>query len=318
MSLHEIRPVACVGSAIVDCIITGFDPQPVSASGYAARNVELQPGGEAVNQSVALAKLGMKPRTVCYLGNDAASALLRQTLSDVQADLSFVTHTDTVSAPVAVMFVDENGDRKSVTRRTYYNFHPETDLHWMDGCSAISLCSLFRAPFTDPEAVFRIVSEAKARGLLVYADTKLPIAEELRLHGLRDALPFIDVIFPNEKEAAFYSGREDPAEAAEVFLSYGVKNVIVKLGERGCLFRSASEMIRIPGLSVDAVDATGAGDNFIAGFVTFQAEGHSVEESLRFANACGAISTTLVGSSSALKDRTQVLAFLEQHSAGLL
>ena len=316
MDLNTGKTIALVGSAIVDCMIMGFDPKPVSAAGFVAESVSLKPGGEAVNQAVTLAKLGLRPRAVCFLGNDDASRILSGELEKYHVDLSYVVRPEGQRTPVTVMFVDEDGDRKSITNHTHwYNFHPEADMRWMDGCSAISLCSLFRTPFNDPEVVFQVVSEAKRRGLRVYADTKLPNANKLSLEDLRDSLPLIDVITPNESEAAYYSGKNDPEDMADGFLRFGVKTVIVKLGGNGCLLKNAEETIRLPGLPVNAIDATGAGDNFGAGFLTMKEEGLSDEEALRFANACGAIASTKVGATAGIESRGQVLDFLYSFTA---
>ena len=99
---------------------------------------------------------------------------------------------------------------------------------------------------------------------------------------------------------------------AEVFLQYGVKNVIIKLGGKGCYFRNKEISYSLPAYMIKAVDATGAGDNFLAGFVSELLHGGTVEEALRFANACGAICTTAAGSSAGLKNREQVLEFMKQ------
>ena len=57
---EALYDLICVGMALVDSIIRGFDPQPISASGYRARSGSLNVGGEAVNEAVAAAKLGLK------------------------------------------------------------------------------------------------------------------------------------------------------------------------------------------------------------------------------------------------------------------
>jgi sugar/nucleoside kinase (ribokinase family) len=97
---------------------------------------------------------------------------------------------------------------------------------------------------------------------------------------------------------------------ADVFLEKGVKNVIIKLGGRGCLLKNSSESVMLPAHSIDVVDATGAGDNFMAGFVSELLRGSSVKDALAFANACGAICATAVGTGTALRGREQVLAML--------
>ena len=160
------------------------------------------------------------------------------------------------------------------------------------------------------DVIRAVLTSAKEQGLLVIADTKLPNFRFLTLGDLADLLPMIDYITPNEDEARYYSGREAPEEMARVFLDYGVKNVIVKLGAKGCYYQGEEGHFSLPPCEIHAVDATGAGDNFVAGFACELLRGSGTEAALRFANACGAICTTAVGAATALKSREQVLALL--------
>ena len=307
------KTVVCVGTAILDCVIRGFDPVPVSETGFTAESTALFPGGEAVNQSVTFSKLGMEPRIVCGTGFDSASEILLGTLRDHQVDTRFTVRREEMNTPVTVMFLDEKGNRKSITNSAHrYNFRPDRDLSYLEGAAALSLGSLFRAPFNDPGIVFRVVSAAKDRGIPVYADTKLPNFRKLSLEDLRDSLPLLDFITPNEQEAAYYTGKEDPEACADVFLSFGVKNVIVKLGANGCLLKNEKECLRLPAEKVTAVDATGAGDNFAAGFITARLLGVELPKALRFANVCGAICATKTGATTALRSFAQVEEFLEK------
>ena len=98
---------------------------------------------------------------------------------------------------------------------------------------------------------------------------------------------------------------------ADVFLKAGVRHVIIKLGAEGCLLKGGSIRLRLPAFPVKAVDTTGAGDQFLAGFVSEVLRGSSLPEALRFANACGALCTTAVGAGTALKSREQVLQWME-------
>ena len=64
--------IVFIGTALVDSIIKGFDPNPISVTGYRAESGSLNVGGESVNGAIAAAKLGMKTAILCPLGNDAA------------------------------------------------------------------------------------------------------------------------------------------------------------------------------------------------------------------------------------------------------
>ena len=303
----------CIGTALVDSIIRGFDPEPISASGYRAASGSLHVGGEAVNEAMAAAKLGLKTGILCSLGEDEAGEMVVRALRRCGVDTSRILRAKEHPTPVTTMFVRADGTRKSVTNGAHrYNFHPERDAARFADARALILGSLFRAPFDDPEIVLAVLRAARAAGQIVFADTKLPNFRFLTLDDLRGALPLIDYLTPNEDEAAYYSGKEDPDAMADVFLGYGVKNVVIKLGGKGCFFKNAEESILLPACDVLTVDATGAGDNFIAGFASELLRGASHAEALRFANACGAICTTAVGAAAALRDREQVLRLLER------
>lgn len=303
----EKLDIICVGTALLDSIILGFDPEPISASGYRAQAGSLNVGGEAVNEALAASKLGNKTGILCFLGEDTAGLVVNDTLKKHGVDTEWIVWEKDCSTPITSMFVKEDGSRMSVTNQSHgHNFHPEQRMDPLDS-RAIILGSLFRAPFDDPAIVYSVITAAKKKGMQIFADTKIPNFRALRLEDIADSLPFIDYITPNEDEAKYYTGKEQPEEMADVFLEYGIRNVIIKLGERGCFFKNPKETLQLPAFDIKAVDATGAGDNFIAGFASEKLCGKTDAEALLFANACGAICTTAVGAGTALRDRKQVL-----------
>ena len=313
MNNHPQFDVVCIGTALVDSIIRGFDPSPVSAAGYRAESGELHVGGEAVNVSVACAKLGLRARILCALGRDTAGDLVEQALRGAGVDVGGVLRPEAHTTPVTTMFVRDDGTRRSITTGAHrYNFHPERFAETFLCARAVALGSLFRAPFDDPEVVYSVLRAARDASVLTVADTKLPNFRVLRLDDLADSLPMIDYITPNEDEARWCTGRNRPEEMAEEFLRRGVGNVIVKLGARGCYFRNASLSLFLPACNIRAVDATGAGDNFLAGFLSELLRSAPVEDALRFAGACGGICASAVGACAGLRSRAQVLEVLRK------
>lgn len=295
----------CIGMALVDSIIKGFNPEPVSVSGFRAVSGTLIAGGESVNEAVAASKLGLKTAIFCSLGQDDAGELVRSALKKANVNTSFITVSP--STPVTTMFVNEDGTRKSITNEAHkYNFHPERQASFFTDAKAVILGSLFRAPFDDPEIIYSVVKYAKAAGQLIVADTKLPNFRALTLSDISDSLPLIDYITPNEDEARYFTDKNDPDSMADVFLRLGVKNVVIKLGAKGCYLKNRDLSLSLPAFQVDAVDSTGAGDNFVAGFVSEIIRGTSIEDALRFGNACGALCSTKVGAGTALQGRDQV------------
>ncbi|MBP5239576.1 MAG: carbohydrate kinase family protein, partial [Oscillospiraceae bacterium] len=203
--------IICIGMALVDSIIKGFDPEPVSASGYRAASGSLNVGGEAVNEAMAAAKLGMKTGILCSLGEDEAGELVISALRRCGVDTGLIVRSEQRPTPVTTMFVREDGTRKSVTNCAHsLNFHPERHAAQFTKAKALILGSLFRAPFDDPAIVHAVLAAAKAAGQITVADTKLPNFRFLNLEDLRDSLPLIDYITPNEDEARYYSGKDTP------------------------------------------------------------------------------------------------------------
>ena len=303
--------VICIGMALIDSIIKGFDPEPISASGFRAESGTLNVGGEAVNEAVAASKLGMRTAILCSLGNDAAGDMIVQYLEKFGVDTSLVIRDKEHATPVTTMFVNDDGTRKSITNTAHrHNFHPERFTEIIGEAGAIILGSLFRAPFDDPDIIKQVISAAKKAGTIVFADTKLPNFRKLGLNDIKDALKDTDFITPNEDEAKYFTQKEKPEEMADVLLGYGVKNVVIKLGSKGCYLKNEKMELRISALKINAVDATGAGDNLVAGLAAEILNGTGLKEALVFANACGAICTTAVGAGTALIDRNQVLEFI--------
>ena len=109
------------------------------------------------------------------------------------------------------------------------------------------------------------------QGLLRNADANNRIYHE-KFDGIEEALGLFDIVKPNELEGKVLTGidcREDPYEVARIIKSWGPKLVIVTLAELGSVIYDGHEFIDIPPFEIDLIDATGAGDTFMAGF-TFE------------------------------------------------
>ena len=122
--MNQHFDLICVGMALVDSIIKGFDPEPISASGFRAASGTLSVGGEAVNEAMCAAKLGVKTGILCALGNDQAGDMIEGALSRCGVDTSLILHPEEHATPVTTMFVNEDGTRKSITKGTPLQFPP--------------------------------------------------------------------------------------------------------------------------------------------------------------------------------------------------
>lgn len=174
--------IVCIGLAIMDSIIKGFEPEPVSATGFRAESGSLNVGGDAVNESIASAKLGMKTAILCSLGRDFAGDIILEELERYGVNTELVVRSAEHPTPVTTIFVTEDGNRKSITNSAHnYNFHPEQYMSRFTGTRAVMLGSLFRAPFNDPDVIMKVVSAAADRDAIVLQIPSCLISENSAL-----------------------------------------------------------------------------------------------------------------------------------------
>lgn len=131
------------------------------------------------------------------------------------------------------------------------------------------------------------------------------------LAGAAAFLPHVDHFLPNEEQAAAMTGESDPEKAAAALLAQGPRTVIVTLGADGSLVATAGEVHRLPVPPVEAVDTTGCGDAYCAGFITGLAHGKDVLEAARWGTAAAAAVARGLGSDACLTGLDAVLALLK-------
>jgi sugar/nucleoside kinase (ribokinase family) len=133
-----------------------------------------------------------------------------------------------------------------------------------------------------------------------------------QIRGLcQPAIERADVLLPSLGEAAMLSGAADDESGCREWAAQG-KIVALKMGASGCRIYAGSEIIDVPGIAVQEVDPTGAGDTFCAAFSAALLEGMSPREAGRFANAAGALAVTKLGPMEGAPSRDDVERLLAQ------
>jgi fructokinase len=165
-------------------------------------------------------------------------------------------------------------------------------------------------------ATLAAVEYARKKGLLISYDPNLRLAlwpsESAAKEGMRLGLKTAQIIKISEEELEFLTG----GDSAYKLWKDQMQAIIVTHGARGATLYTQKGKTFCPGFSVTAVDTTGAGDSFVAGFLVGLLEQgglHDPMSLLRFANATGALTTQSKGAIPALPLRTKVDAFLKDH-----
>jgi sugar/nucleoside kinase (ribokinase family) len=158
--------------------------------------------------------------------------------------------------------------------------------------------------------ILDLFRQAKNAGLTTSLDTN-DDPEDKWGQDLIEVLKYVDVFFPNDREAKKIARTTDLAQALN-FLAGLCKIVVVKRGSGAAICRSGDEQWSSAPPVVKMVDDVGAGDTFDAGFIHLYLRGAKPEDCLAFANIAAAYSVTKEGGTEAFRDRTALLNFIRQ------
>lgn len=302
--------VVVVGSLNVDLVV-GMERLPEPGETVLAHSLDRHAGGKGLNQAVACARLGGNVTMLGAVGDDASGTWLRSILHEDGIDSS---HVQTLPGPsgTALIEVEHGGENRIIV---------------VPGANA-------QIPAADVAAGIRELPDVGI--LLVQAEMPLDIIESaLRAANERGAitilnpspvtdfsrelLKLVNVIVPNEHEAAKLTGMEtdssvDATEAALRFNEIGIGTAIITRGGKGCVWASGANTGSVPTFKVQPVDTVAAGDAFCGGLAAALSFGFPMAEALRWASASGALATTKAGAVPSLPYRESVEELLELNS----
>ena len=292
--------VTVVGSLNMDLVIRAPRiPQPgETIIGGVFHTV---PGGKGANQAVAAARLGARVSMVGRVGGDAFGGSLLDNLAAAGVDHTCVTQDAEAATRVALIVVDDAGQNSIVVAAGANMRLSPADVVAAE--PAIRAADVLLLQLESPlESVIRAAGVARAHGVKVILNPApaRPVPTEL--------LALVDVLVPNENEAALLAGRpvgdrEEAAAAAEALRKMGVGTVILTLGERGALLAQEGGTELFPAFDVTPVDTTAAGDAFVGSFAVALAEGKPMAEAVCWGNAAGGLATTQLGAQPSLPTR---------------
>lgn len=302
--LSPSNTITVIGPAIVDVLAGPVDEQIFQTTSQPMKNIQLSFGGDALNEAVALSRFGRNVGLISKVGQDEAGeqvlAYLRK--NGVQTDC--VQMEEGLATGMNIVLVDRQGERHFLTNPngSLRKLTEGDILPYLDAAADIvSFASLFVSPPLDIPAMERLFQKIKAKpGRFLAADmTNAKCGEHLS--DIAGLLRYIDCLFPNEGEIAQLTGCKDPYVNAYLLVEKGVGCAVVKLGCKGCLIRTKSELLEIPAYPVkNAVDTTGAGDCFAAGFLWALSEGWPLADCGYFACAAASCAVEEVGATAGL------------------
>ncbi len=260
-------------------------------------------GGQVATTLAACAHLGLRTAYAGTIGNDDDGRLVRDTLAARGIDLTHLRVRPIAATRWATILVDaRTGDRAVLWDRDAALSLTESEVAAID----VARARLVHVDDTDIAASLQLARTARTSGVLVTTDVDAGC-------GADNALALIELATHavlSEHALAALAGTTEPERGLRALRARSRAVLVVTLGPRGAMALADSDLVTAPGIAVDAVDTTGAGDVFRAGLITALLEGRALPETLRFANAAAALSCTRLGAIGGVPMRREVDALL--------
>jgi ribokinase len=288
--------IAVLGSTNMD-LVAYVAKAPQRGETVTGREFRTIPGGKGANQAVAAAHAGSDVSMIGAVGADAFGSQLRTTLEHSGVDTDHLRTTEGPSGTAHIVVDDEGGNAIVVVpgaNATVDHLAPG-DEALIAGADALLL--QLEIPLA---AVLAGAEAARRHGVrtILTPSPVQPLPPEL--------LASIDLLVPDEHEAAALTGLTDPRDAATALLDQ-VPEVVVTLGAAGSLYAArGAEPLAVPAPRVTAVDSTGAGDTFVGTLAVALAEGRPMRAALAWASTAASLSVQRAGASSSMPYRSEI------------
>lgn len=294
--------VLVLGDYFCDIIITGLRELPRLGADVFGDALEIAPGGAYI-LTTALHRLGTRARWRARLGNDLLSDFIRLAAEREGMDTTLFQRVEAPLRSLSCSFSFAH-DRGFISYMDAFPGGLPFDLLAREQPGWV-----VNAPFDGSANSRRFVEAVHHSGGRVYTDcqyTTTTLAEP----GLTDLLRATDIFAPNASEARQLTGAASAAEALHILAEY-CPLVIIKCGAEGALAQRGAEVWRVPAIAVNAIDTTGAGDCFNAGFLSAYLRGETIATSLRWGAIAGGLSTTARGGAVAAPTLATLLTYLD-------
>jgi sugar/nucleoside kinase (ribokinase family) len=292
-----VNRVLVAGEINADLVLQGYSEFPVPGKEVLVDDFALVLGSASAIMAMGLARLGTSVAFVGHVGQDLFGRLCLEEMAGRGIDLSRVLQaggpktglTVSITSPRDRALVTYLGAIRALTGADV----PDASLRGFDHLHS---SSFFFQDGLRPDLP-DLFARAHRAGLTTSLDTGFDPSGRWD-GGLRETLRETDLFFPNEVELAALTGTEDPTEGLRR-LENGRTRVVAKLGKNGAMTLDGGQAVHVPAYPVEAVDTTGAGDSFNAGFLHRWLQGAPILECLRLGAACGALSTLGLGGTAA-------------------
>ena len=276
--------VTVIGDAFIDIIVPVQGTKPGETH---HRKIITLCGGTA-NVAVQIAKLGEKSKFVGKVGDDAFGRFFSQNLNtNGVKDLTFVDDENPTGLCISLAY--DNGERMMVASRGANDYLKRDEIRscsdeitdskivYFSGYSLLSR--------KNSESVLYAIDESHKQNCEIYFNPGAP--NLIKDNFKKIIFNFVDILILNIEEARNMT-KKDKIEDILKSLNNMVDTVVITMGEDGCVISEGDSYMQVKTEKLGALDTTGAGDAFAAGFIVGKLKGKSIVGSAKLGNETAA------------------------------
>ena len=304
--------VLCVGQLAADILVRPVNSVDFGVDTKRVEGIDIKNGGDCLNVALGLRKLGASVGFAGLVGNDQFGEYLRGVITAAGIDAKGLRRTAEARTCSCLVLINALGER------TFFYYGgtndlfslSDVDMTQLDDVSIVHVGGTYLLPKLDGEGAARLFADARRRGKLTSMDVTWDTTGRW-LSVIEPCLPHLSFFMPSIREAEKIAGTDVPEEIAAFLQEKGVRTAVVKLGEKGCYVKHGTE----PGyyskaFHTEVVDTTGAGDSFVAGFLTGVLKGWESRACAAFACAVAAMNIRAVGATAGIPTFEEARQFM--------
>ena len=305
--------ITIAGEINLDIILYGLPDDLPQERELLANGCCVTLGSSSAITAHNLSVLGSKVGFVTRVGQDELGRIALNRMSTAGVDLSRITESDQADTGLTMILPHSRSRHILTNPGCMAEMKLEhLDLEYLTSARHFHLSSFFlhRGMIQQIPELFRKLKQA---GLTISLDTN-DDPDDRWEDTLPEALRYVDILMPNQREACKIAGVNDFEQAIRQ-LSESVPLLVVKIGSKGSMAVRGDERFLNPALNVEVIDPVGAGDSFNAGFLHSYVQGAKLEDCLANGNLTAAFSTTCPGGTEAFRKPGLWQQFCKQHGS---
>ncbi len=295
--------VSGVGMINVDILYTGIERIPNEGEEIYSKEFDIQLGGGIPATMINLARLGVPTELCTFLGDDMFSNYAKTQLE--RYNTSYHNIYKGTGMPVAITsIITTQRDRTFISYRNHFTLYEEDQDQIYDKLKGAKIADM-------QLGYLEVYKRLKEDGTILVFDVGWE--DGMSLEKYSEYLKLADYFTPNQKEALEITKTNNLQDAAEKLKEY-FDQVIIKLDKNGCMLVEGDTTHIIPPLeNIKAVDATGAGDAFLSGFIYGLYHNYDVKDAILFGNITGGLCVEGIGCLTRYVNEKELLEIAEKH-----